>query len=627
MLESIRKHTASWVVKGFLLLLVLSFAVWGIGDIFRGGREKTVATISDIKITSSQLNREFRREMNRVQHIFENALTSEQAREMGLLDRALDRMIAETMFDLEAYDLRLLASDSLVAARIKENPAFRDRFGEFDRQIFYQLLMNNGYTEEQFTDLVRRGITRNRLTEAVTHGTIVPERLGTILFKFLKEERISDVIRVPASKMKRVGRPNAETLTAYHEAHSRNYMSPEYRGVTAIVISPDDFLSEIEVSEDELQEEYEARLGELSVPKRREIEQILLSDEESVTKAEAMLAAGKSFEAVAQEVGKVEKDANLSLGSHAREELIAELSEPAFALKKGEISKAIQSPFGWHILRVKEIAPGLTPKLEDVRAQIIDEIARGRAIDSLYAISTELEDRLAGGATLEEASGELNLSILRFENVSDDGKTPEKKMAEALPDIENFLSVAFETEDGKESAMVETKEGGFFILRIDTVTHSALRPLDKIRKQAIADWQAGERTRKAEEMAVKIVETAKQGKSLKSLAANRGLRVKSTGALTRDAEDSDLGITAELVDKIFSVKAGGVVMAPSEDGYVVAKVREIRAADISKDTESLESVRTRVLQSMANDVLDQYTAALEKKYPVEIYRSAIESAY
>ena len=627
MLESIRKHTASWVVKGFLLLLVLSFAVWGIGDIFRGGREKTVATISDIKITSSQLNREFRREMNRVQHIFENALTSEQAREMGLLDRALDRMIAETMFDLEAYDLRLLASDSLVAARIKANPAFRDRFGEFDRQIFYQLLMNNGYTEEQFTDLVRRGITRNRLTEAVTHGTIVPERLGTILFKFLKEERISDVIRVPASKMKRVGRPNAETLTAYHEAHSRSYMSPEYRGVTAIVISPDDFLSEIEVSEDELQEEYEARLGELSVPKRREIEQILLSDEESVTRAEAMLAAGKSFEAVAQEVGKVEKDANLSLGSHAREELIAELSEPAFALKKGEISKAIPSPFGWHILRVKEIAPGLTHKLEDVRAQIIDEIARGRAIDSLYAISTELEDRLAGGATLEEASGELNLSILRFENVSDDGKTPEEKMAEALPDIENFLSVAFATEDGKESAMVETKEGGFFILRIDTVTHSALRPLDKIRKQAIADWQAGERTRKAEEMAVKIVETAKQGKSLKSLAANRGLRVKSTGALTRDVEDSDLGITAELVDKIFSVKAGGVVMAPSEDGYVVAKVREIRAADISKDTESLESVRTRVLQSMANDVLDQYTAALEKKYPVEIYRSAIESAY
>lgn len=627
MLESIRKHTASWVVKGLLLLLVLSFAVWGIGDIFRGGREKTVATVSDIKITSSQLNREFRREMNRVQHIFENALTSEQAREMGLLDRALDRMIAELMFDLEADDLRLLAGDSLVAARIKENPAFRDRFGEFDRQIFYQLLMNNGYTEEQFADLVRRGITRNRLTEAVTHGTIVPERLGTILFKFLKEERISDVIRVPTSKMKRVGKPNAETLTAYHEEHSKNYMSPEYRGVTAIVISPDDFLSEIEVSEDELQEEYETRLGELSVPERREIEQILLSDEKSATKAEAMLASGSTFEGVAQEVGKVEKGANLSLGSHAREELIAELSEPAFALMKGEISKAIQSPFGWHILRVKEIVPGSTPKLEDVRAQIIDEIARGRAIDSLYAISTELEDRLAGGATLEEAAKELNLSTLRFENVSGDGKTPEGKMADALPDIEDFLSVAFETEDGKESTMVETKEGGFFILRVDSVTHSALQPLEKIRKQVIADWQAGERTRKAEEMAVKIVETAKQGKSLKSLAANRGLRVKATGALTRDAEDGDLGITAELVDKIFAGKVGDVVMAPSEDGYVVAKVKEIRAADISKDTESVENVRTRVLQSMANDILDQYTAALEKKYPVKIYHSAIESAY
>jgi len=627
MLGLIRKHTASWVVKGLLVLLALSFAVWGIGDVFRGGREKTVATVDDIKITSSQLNRAFRHEMNRVQHVFENSLTSEQAREMGLLDRALDRLIAETVFDLEVYDLRLLASDSLVAARIKENPAFRDRFGEFDRQIFYQLLMNNGYTEEQFTDLVRRGITRNKLTEAVTHGTIVPERLGTILFKFLKEERISDVIRVPASKMKRVGKPNAGTLTTYHEEHSRNYVSPEYRTVTAIVLSPDDFLSEIEVSEDELQEEYKNRLSELSVPEKREIEQILLSDEKSAKKAEALLASGMSFEMVAQEVGKVEEGSNLSLGSHTREELIEELSSPAFSLKKGEISKTIQSPFGWHILRVKEIMSGSAPKLEDVRTQIIDETARGRAIDSLYAISTKLEDHLAGGATLEEASKEFNLSILQFENVSVDGITPEGKMAKALPDIENFLAVAFETEGGKESTMMETKNGGFFILRIDAVTPTALQPLQKIRKQVVADWQAGERTRKAEEMALKIAEDAKQGASLKSIAANRGLRVKSTGALTRDAEENDLGITTELINKIFSAKVGELVIAPSEDGYAVAKMKEIRAADISKDIESVQNVRTRVLQSMANDILDQYTVALEKKYPVEIFRSAIESAY
>ncbi|MCE2510317.1 MAG: SurA N-terminal domain-containing protein [Alphaproteobacteria bacterium] len=627
MLESIRKRTASWVVKALLLLLVLSFAVWGIGDIFRGGREQTVATVDDINITNRQLNREFRREMNRIQHVFENALTSEQAREMGLLDRALDRMIAETVFDLESHELHLIASDSLVAARIKDNPAFRDRFGEFDRQIFYQLLLNNDYTEEQFTELVRRGITRNQLAEAVTHGTVVPERLGTILFKFLKEERTADMIAVPASRMKGVGQPDAEALTAYYEEHSRNYMSPEYRGVTAIVLAPDDFLSEIEVPEEEIQREYDARLGELSTPERREIEQILLSDEESATKADVLLTSGTSFEKVAQEIGRVEKNANLSLGSHARDELISELSEPAFALKKGEISKPIQSSFGWHILRVKEITPGSIPKLEDVREQIVDEITRGQAIDSLYAISTQLEDRLAGGATLEEASKELDLPIVRLEKVSSDGKTPEGKPAEALPDIDDFLTVAYETAAGEESTMIETKEGGFFILRVDAITPTALRPLEEIREQAVADWQAEERTRKAEALAVKIIEDSSQGKSLRSLAANSGLRVKAIGPLTRDGEESDENLTAELIDKLFAAKADGVVMAPTDDGYAVAKVKEILEADIGKDTEALENVRTQVVQSMANDILDQYIAALRKKYPVKIYPSAIESAY
>lgn len=627
MLESIRKRTASWVVKGLLLLLVLSFAVWGIGDIFRGGREKTVAKVSDTNITDAQLSREFRREMNRVQHLFENSLTSEQAREIGLLDRALERIIAEIIFELEARNLNLLPSDSLVAAQIKETPAFRNRFGEFDKQIFYELLRDNGYSEEQFANLIRKGIKRNQLTEAVTHGTIVPERLGAQIFDFRQEERIATVLSIPARKMKGVGRPKQETLAAYHEAHASKYMSPEYRNIKAIVLSPDDFQSEIEISEKELRDEYEARLGDISTPERREIEQILLSDEESAAQAEAMLAEGKAFEAVAVEVGKVEKDANLSLGKHAREDLIQELADPAFALEKGTISEVVKSPFGWHILRVKEIEPGETPKFEQVREQIADEIARSRAIDSLYAISTQLEDLLAGGATLEEAGKELNLPMLSLENISVEGKMPSGKAADALPDIENFLSIAFATDAGEESMLTETKEGSFFILRVDQVTPTALRPLEDVRQQVVADWQAAARKGKAEEMAKKIVEQAKSGKSLKKLASSRRLKTKTSGPLMRDTEDSDAGIFYELLEKIFSAKIGDVVMAPTRDGYAVAEVKKIQRADIDKDTEALENVRSNLLQSLANDILDQYIAALEKKYPVEINRSAIESVY
>ncbi len=627
MLESIRKRTASWVVKGLLLLLVLSFAVWGIGDIFRGGREKTVAKVSDTNITDAQLSREFRREMNRVQHLFENSLTSEQAREIGLLDRALERIIAEIIFELEARNLGLLPSDSLVAAQIKETPAFRNRFGEFDKQIFYELLRDNGYSEEQFANLIRKGIKRNQLTEAVTHGTIVPERLGARLFDFRQEERIATVLSIPARKMKGVGRPKQETLAVYHEAHASQYMSPEYRNIKAIVISPDDFQSEIEISEKELRDEYEARLGDISIPERREIEQILLSDEESAAQAEAMLAEGKAFEAVAVEVGKVEKDANLSLGKHAREDLIQELADPAFALEKDAISEVVKSPFGWHILRVKEIEPGETPKFGQVREQIADEIARSRAIDSLYAISTQLEDLLAGGATLEEAGKEVNLPTLSLENISVEGKMPSGKVADALPDIEDFLSIAFATDAGEESMLTETKEGSFFILRVDQVTPTALRPLEDIRQQVVADWQAAARKGKAEEMATKIIEQAKSGKSLKKLASSQRLTIKTSGPLMRNTEDSDAGILYELLEKIFAAKVGDVVMAPSRDGYTVAEVKKIQRADIDKDTEALENVRSNLLQSLANDILDQYIAALEKKYPVEINRSAIESVY
>ncbi|MBN4016665.1 hypothetical protein JYT88_02455, partial [Rhodospirillaceae bacterium AH-315-P19] len=250
-----------------------------------------------------------------------------------------------------------------------------------------------------------------------------------------------------------------------------------------------------------------------------------------------------------------------------------------------------------------------------------------RAIDSLYAISTQLEDRLASGATFEEAGKELNLPTLHFENVSAEGKTPDGKLVATLPDIETFLSTAFNTLDGEESTLVETKDGRLFILRVDAITPESLQPLDDIRKQVIADWQAEERNRKAEKMATEIVEKTKTGTSLKKLAGNRRFQIRTSDPLTRGAEDLNSGISRELTRKIFAAKVGEVVQAPSENGYTVAQIKEIRKADIDKDIKALESVRANLLQSLANDILDQYIAALEKKYPVETNRSAIEATY
>lgn len=629
MLASIRKRTASWVVKGLLLLLVLSFAAWGIGDIFRGGRESTVAEVGGIRITGTQFMREFQREIDRVQYVFEGTLTTERAREMGLVDNALDRLISGLVFELEAQALRLATSDALVAVQIRANPSFRDGFGEFSEEVFYRLLADNRLTEEEFVKLVRSGILRNQLTEAVTHGTVLPERLGVALFKFLKEKRVAEVVEIPASKMKEIGSPDANALTDYYEAHIGTYMAPEYRAITGIILTPAHFMGEADIPEKELREEYEneARIGELGIPEHREIEQILLSDQESATQAEAMLAAGKTFEEVAREVGKVKEGVSLSLGNHPRQNLIPEIADTAFQLPEGAISKPIRSPFGWHILRVKKIEPSSTPSFEDVRAQIAEGIAQDRAINSLYAVSTQLEDLLAGGASLDAAGKTLNLPISHFDKVTAKGKDAAGKPIASFPDIQDFLAVAFKTAEGENSALTETKEGGFFLLRVDSITPSTARPLEEIRARVIADWQAKERMGKAKETAALLVAEAGNKESLKTLARNRGLAFAVSRPLARDEEDDGSGVTAELVREIFAAKPGAVVMAPSKNGYAVAEVKKILEADIEKDTKALEEVRQEALEAMAGDVLDQYAAALRKKYGVKVNRSAIEAAF
>ncbi|MCH7543360.1 MAG: SurA N-terminal domain-containing protein, partial [Proteobacteria bacterium] len=148
MLQALRKQTGSWIVKILLGLLILSFAVWGINDIFLGERDPVVAEVGGVKITSSQLNREFRRELARVSPMFGGRLDREQAKQLGLLDGALDGLVNRILFSLGTRDLGLAISEQLVKQTIRANPEFHDDRGRFDRRLFSNVLFQNNFTED-----------------------------------------------------------------------------------------------------------------------------------------------------------------------------------------------------------------------------------------------------------------------------------------------------------------------------------------------------------------------------------------------------------------------------------------------------------------------------------------------
>lgn len=626
MLQSLRRQASSFVVKVLLGLLILSFGAWGISDIFLGQPDPVVATVGDVKILSSQLEKVFRQEMGRVAPLFSGRLDREQAKQIGLLDQALETLINRAVFEFGTRDLGIAISDDLIRRSIHDEPIFRNQRGEFDPVVFQQILFSSGLSEDSYVEALKQELATSQLAAAITAHAGVPQRMLDTLYRFREERRVAEHLFVPDSSVSGVGVPGEAEIVEFHESHADRFMAPEYRAVTYVSLGPQSLAAEIRISEEKLREEYESRLDEFTVRERRKADQIVFKDEPTARRAHESLRLGKTLETVAKEVGG-EGGGVISLGWVERADLITELVAPTFALGDGEFSQPVKSPLGWHIVRVTASEKGRVKGLGEVREQLASDMAARLAVDGIYRLADQLEDTLAGGASIEAAASRLGLTAAKIKAIDAQGRTAAGTPADGLARDTTFLRVAFETPQGEQSPLTETDGGGYFILRVDEITAPALRPLETVRQEVIAAWQAVRRARAAEERAEKILRRINDGEDFAAVAAEEKLELVKTPPFTRSSRDSESGLTPALTAKLFTLEPGDAAVAATAEGFMVARLKEIKPADPASNQKTAEEMRDLLRQRLAADLLAQFAGALHQRYEVEVDRKTIETRF
>ena len=628
MLQSLRRQASSFLVKILLGLLILSFAAWGISDIFLGARDPVVAEVGDVKITSSQLEKSFRQEMGRMAPLFSGRLDREQAKRIGLLDQALETLINRAVFQFGTRDLGIAISDDLVRRVIRDEPRFRNRRGEFDPVVFNQVLFSSGLSEGGYVEGLRQDLATSQLATAITAHAGVPRRMLDTLYRFQEERRVAEHMLVPNGSVTGVGVPGEAEIAEFHKTHAARFIAPEYRAVTYVSLDPRSLAAEIRVSDENLREEYESRRDEFTVQERRKADQIVFKDETTARRAHETLRRGETFATVARKVGGNDAEV-IVLGWVERADLktITELVEPTFALKDGEFSAPVKSPLGWHIVRVTASEKGRVKSLGEVREQLAKDIALRLAVDGIYRLANRLEDALAGGAGIEEAARALRLKAVKIEAVDSRGFTSARKAADGLAKSAWFLKAAFATPEGQESELIETADGGYFILRVDRVTKPALKPLDSVREEVVAAWRADRRAREAERRANGILERIKGGEDLAGIAAKEKFELKTTSPFTRSGRDSVSSLPPALTAKLFTLKPGDSAVVGTVDGFVVARLKEIKTADPYSDQKTADKLRDALREGLASDLLAQFARALRQRYEVEINRKTIATRF
>jgi peptidyl-prolyl cis-trans isomerase D len=637
--NTFRKYARFIILFVLFGMLIVSFAFWGVGDMLRmGGRATEVAHIGGTRIpiygwvggasvSINEVRDQFNRQLEGIQRQTGQRPDPDQALRYGLHVRALEEVIQRAVLDYTIQQFGLVVSDAEVYAAIARNPAFAGTGGSFDRLLFRNRLQQARMSEAEFVADVRRQIAASQLFGAVRPDGLAPKSLRDDIFRMEAERRIAETIYIPDAIVVDVPKPTAEQLAAYFEANKTRFQIPEFRAFSYVMMTADDIAPQVAVTADMVKQEYDARSAEFGTAEKRDVDQAMADNED---KAKAIIAAatgGKTLEDAAKEV-LGSSDGVIKLGAVTKKDLPpGPLADGVFNLPVGVAPAPIQSPLGWHVVRINSITPGKSVPFEEVKDKLEKELRAQMAPDMLIKQVTDFERMLAKTQSMKLAAEDLGLKIKTYENVDARGQDPEGKQVVIGPAASELVQAAFATRESAESDLLETQRGEYFIVRTDRVTPARTPALNEVEARVIDAWQAEERRKLADAKVKEALDKANAGTGFEALAKELGLEMRTTKAVTRFEADQGNYLTQPVVQELFRLEQGKTQSVRTAEGSVLVRLKQIEPVDLAKDKEAIERFGKQLDSMVANDLILQLIAALRTKYGVTVDEAVFVAAF
>lgn len=603
-------------------LLVVSFAIWGIGDIFRGFGQSTVANIGGSEITTEQFRQIYSTKLQDIGRQIGRPITPDQARALGFEQQIIGQLIAETALDVRARQLRLGLSDAEIAKSIAQDPAFRGPSGQFDRSVFDFRIRQAGYTEPRYVAERRRLSGRRQIVNAVSNGMAPPKAEVDAQNRYTNEERVIDYVLLGVAQAGDIPPPSPEALAQYFEERKVLFRAPEYRKIVLLSVTPGEMATWISVSDEDARRAYEERRARYSTPERRHIQQIVFPNAEEARAASERIKTGTSFAALAAERGL--KDQDIDIGMVTKSGMIDRaVADAAFSLQQGQVSEPIEGRFGTAIVTVTEIEPEHARSYEEVAPEIKREIALERARADINEQYKKIEDERAAGNGLTDVGQKTNLPIRTIEAVDRSGRGPNGEPIPGLPQGVDVLSSAFATDVNVESDPLEVPGGGYVWYEVIGIKPSRERNLDEVKDRVEARWREDQISSRLKAKADEMVEKVRAGTPLAQIAAAENLKVESGIKFKRNQPPE--GLVGKAGDAVFRTGKGGAGTAegdrPSE--RVVFQVTDIVEPTLDANSPEAKKLEENLKNSIAQDIMNQYIVQLQNDLGTTINQSAL----
>ncbi|HUE88451.1 MAG TPA: peptidyl-prolyl cis-trans isomerase [Vicinamibacterales bacterium] len=634
MLDQMRRHKG-WL-KWSLALVVLTFVVFYIPDFITptagAAPNEILAEVEGEDITVGAFQRRYTAQLQAYRSAYGSQLSEQLLRQLGIEQQILQQMVDEEAMVAEARRQGIRVSDVEVRERILAIPAFQENGQFIGEQRYRQMLqMNNPpLTTTEFENNLRRALLVEKLRNAVTGWMSVTDGEVADEFRRRNEKVQLDVVPLTPDAFRSQVTLNDADVAAYFEASKEMYRIGEKRRLRYALVDVDQVRQQITVPEAELQAFYQQNIAQYTTPEQLAASHILFrledTDEEAVRKqAEEVLKrakAGEDFAALAKQFSQDDSNNTTggSLGEFGRGTMVPEFEQAAFALKPGEISDLVKTSFGYHIIKVEKNEPATTRTLDEVRAEIEDQVKWQEAQEQAESIAKALEAQITSPDDLDRMAKERGL------HVQDTGAFLRDEPIDGLGPAPEVAAQAFQLADGAVSPALRVSRG-WVLATVIGKEEPRLPELAEVRERVRDDLTRERAAELAKTKAADIAAMLKSSKDFAAAAAKAGLEVKPTELIPRGSPIPDLGVSPEVDAVAFTLPEGGVSdPVPTPQGTAIIRVVDKEGVTDAQVAEGMDQMRDELINQRRDRFFSGYMVEAKKNLRIQINQETLQRA-
>jgi peptidyl-prolyl cis-trans isomerase D len=616
MIAAIRRFAKSWVATVLFGLLIISFAVFGIGnrDLFHAKISNSVITAGPRSVSMGEFKREFDGYKAQVEQQVGQPITPELAAANGLDRRVLEGVATREAFAAMLTKIGVRPADKLIVAEIQKIPAFFDQVtGRFDKVSYQRALQGKELTVPAFEALMRDQLTAQHAGAGLVSGLRVPRAYAAMAAIYTLESRDGAYFAIEPTSVPQPAAPTDAQLTQLMKENAAQLTRPEFRQLSVVRFSPSQVAASIPIDPAEIQKRFNFRKDTLSAPETRTVIQIPAKDAAAAVGIAQSLAKGGDPAAVAKAAG-VEAITFANKPKSAIPD--PKVATAAFGTPAGQVA-TVKGDLGFAVVKVLAVAPGRAVTLEEVRPALEAEIRKDQASEKVYALTQAYDDAHQGGANLAAAAAKAGVPVATLGPLTQNGRD---LTGQPIPGLsQKLMQTAWTLPAGGESEVEDAGNSEFFAVRVEKVIPPAIPPFAEIKPILTRAWTQRELVKAMQAKADALAERVKKGESLEAVAASAGSSVTQIPGIDRQSVQQHTELSQDLLGKLFTSRTGDVFTAQnSHFGLVVGKLTAVHTGDETTVARAAEQIRPQMSGAFYREISESAHVAARQRMKVTI---------